>query len=201
MSKEVTMQSGYKIYIKGMVCERCILTIRNELDKLGIRIADIHLGEVTTVTTLTESDIAAIKQQISPLGFTLLEDKKAKLIQEVKMLVEQVYSGKYDFPHDFRFSSLLASSFNKDAETVSSMFSQTEGITLEKYIIGYRIEKVKELLLYSSDTLSEIAFKLGFSSVPHLSRQFKAETGLNPSHFKEISQAGSVMGSDRGLSS
>jgi len=180
------MQSGYHIYIKGMVCERCILTVRQELNALNIPVADIKLGEVTTLTALTAPDISAIEQRLKPLGFAILEDKKTKLVREVKQLVEQVYSGQYDFPTNFRFSNAVQDFFNKDYDSVSAIFSQLDNITLETYIIGFRIEKVKEFLVYSDDRLADIAFKLGFSSTSHVSRQFKMETGLSTSHFRKI---------------
>jgi AraC family transcriptional regulator len=182
------MQSGYKIYIKGMVCDRCILTIRNALDRLQIPIKEITLGEVTTVSALTEPDMKAIEKQLSPLGFSLLENKKTKLVREIKSLIEKVYAGSYDFTDDFLFSALVAATFHKDYESISNIFSSIEGITLEKYIIGYRIEKAKEMLVYSSYTLTDIAYKLAYSNVAHLSAQFKNETGLTPSHFKKIRQ-------------
>jgi AraC family transcriptional regulator len=176
----------YKIFIKGMVCERCILTIRQQLNDLKIPVANITLGEVTTVSALSSPDMEALQKKLGPLGFSLLEDKRTKLVRDVKALVEKVYSGEYDFPADFRFSDLVIAHLNKDYNSVSAVFSNLENTTLEKYIIEYRIEKVKELLVYTNDTLPDIAFKLGFSSAAHLSRQFKTQTGLNPSYFKEI---------------
>ncbi|MDF2191348.1 AraC family transcriptional regulator [Paraflavitalea sp. CAU 1676] len=182
------MQIGYKIYIKGMVCDRCILTIRNELDGLQIPINEITLGEVTTLSALTAPDIKAIGEQLLPLGFTLLENKNTKLVKELKSLAEKVYAGSFDFTDGFSFSGLVAATFHKDYVSISSIFCSVEGITLEKYIIGYRIEKAKEMLVYSSYSLTDIAYKLGYSSVAHLSAQFKNETGLTPSHFKKIRQ-------------
>ncbi|WP_326991029.1 AraC family transcriptional regulator [Chitinophaga sp. 212800010-3] len=180
------MLSSYKIFIKGMVCDRCILTVREALHDLQIPVTGITLGEITTVSALSEPDIEAIRKKLSPLGFTLLEDKKTKLVRDVKSLVDKVYSGSYDFGDGFRFSDLVSTTLNKDYNDVSSVFSESEGVTLEKYIMEYRTEKVKELLVYTDETLSDIAFKLGYSSGAHLSRQFKDQTGLNTSHFKEI---------------
>ncbi len=169
-----------------MVCDRCILAIRKEFDDLRISVADVKLGEVTILTALSSRDVDLIEERIGLLGFALLHDKNKKLIQDVKELVQKVYSGHYDFADGFRFSDLVASVFQKDYETTSKNFSRSEGITLEKYIIQTRIEKVKEYLLYhSSETLAGIAFKLGFTSAAHLSGQFKTETGLTPSHFKK----------------
>ena len=175
-----------KILIKGMVCGRCILSIKNELQKTGVEVADIYLGEATILRTEGLNDLHYIDEKLQALGFSLIEDKKEKIVKQVKQLVQEVYSGDFDFPHHFRFSTLVESRINKDYDTVSALFNASEKTTIEKYIIDYRIEKIKELLVYSDLTLSDLAFKFGFSSVAHLSRQFKSYTGLNPSHFKNI---------------
>ena len=169
-----------------MVCDRCIFTIKNELARLHLPVSEVQLGELTSLSALSPLDLEAIQEKLTPLGFTLLEDKRVKLVRELKSLVEQVYSGSWDFEPGFTFSSLVTSILHKDYESVSNTFATLEGTTLERYIINYRIEKVKELLVYSSDTLTDIAFRLGFSSVAHLSAQFRNETGLTPSHFKKI---------------
>jgi len=169
-----------------MVCDRCILMVRELFRDLSIPIASIELGEVTTISALSAADMATLSKRLAALGFTLLEDKKIKLVRDIKALVEQVYSGNYDFPDDFRFSDLVVNALDKDYNAASNTFSESEGTTLEKYIMEYRIEKAKELLVYTNDTLEDIAYKLGFSSAAHLSRQFKANTGLNPSYFKDI---------------
>ena len=180
------MQGKYKVFIKGMVCDRCILTIRQQFSDLKIPVTGISLGEVTTVSALSAPDLAVLRERLSSLGFTLLEDKNTKLVQDIKALVEKVYSGEYEFPSDFRFSDVVVTHLNKDYNSVTAVFSAQENITLEKYIIEYRIEKVKELLVYTNDTLPDIAYKLGFSSAAHLCRQFKDQTGLNTSYYKEI---------------
>lgn len=180
------MLNNYKILIKGMVCDRCILTIRELFRELNIPVLNIHLGQVTTVSALSAPDIAILSKKLAALGFTLLEDKKTRLVLDIKSLIEEVYAGNYDFPDNFRFSDLVVNKLHKDYNTASSIFSAVEDVTLEKYIMEYRIEKTKELLVYTDATLADIAFKLGFSSAAHLSRQFKSTTGLNPSYFKEI---------------
>lgn len=169
-----------------MVCDRCILAVREALHELQIPVTGITLGQITTVSALSEPDMDAIREKLTPLGFTLLEDKKTRLVRDVKSLVDRVYGGSYDFPDNFKFSDIVSRTLNKDYTVISNIFSEAEGITLEKYIKEYRVEKVKELLVYSDETLSDIAFKLGYSSGAHLSRQFKDQTGLNTSHFKEI---------------
>lgn len=184
--KPGVMQTQSKLFIKGMVCQRCILVITSELEKLGIQPVKVALGEVTVITSTKEPYYAAVEEKLRPLGFSLLEDKKVKIVREVKKLVEQVYSGTYEFPDTFRFSELIVSELHRDYDTVSALFSLLEHQTLERYIIDYRIEKIKEFLVYSTLTLADIAYKLNFSSVAHLSRQFKQYTGLTPSYFKEI---------------
>ncbi|MBO9729703.1 MAG: helix-turn-helix transcriptional regulator [Chitinophaga sp.] len=180
------MLSSYKIFIKGMVCDRCILTVKDALQELQIPVTGVTLGEFTTVSALSGPDLEAVREKLQPLGFTLLEDKKTKLVRDIKSLVEKVYSGSYDFPENFRFSQLSARTLHKDYDFISNTFSELEGSTLEKYIIAFRTEKVKEFLVYTDETLSDIAFRLGYSSGAHLSRQFKDQTGLNTSYFKEI---------------
>lgn len=168
-----------------MVCQRCISTIKTELESLGIQTEEILLGEVTFTASRT-LDITRIEERLKPLGFSILEDKRASLVKKVKQLVEEVYSGEFDFPTRFRFSELAVERLHKDYDTISSVFSSIENITIEKYIINLRIEKIKELLVYTSLTLTDISFKLCFSSVAHLSRQFKTVTGFNPSHYRDI---------------
>ena len=180
------MKKGNKVLIKGMVCQRCITTVKNQLESEGLELEDINLGEVTLAAHTSIPDAALIEQKLSPLGFSLLEDKKAKLVKEVKSLVGEVYSGDFDFPNDFRFSILVTERLGKDYDTISTTFSSMENNTLEKYIINFRVEKIKELMVYTNATLVDISFKLGFSSVAHLSRQFKEQTGMTPSHFRQL---------------
>ena len=175
-----------------MVCDRCILAVKNELQKTGIEVPDVSLGEATIIQTDPASDLHFIDEKLRALGFSLIEDKRAKLVNQVKQLVEEVYSGDFDFPNHFRFSTLLEGRLNKDYGFISSIFSELENTTIEKYIVNFRIEKIKEYLVYSDLSLSDLSFRLGFSSVAHLSRQFKSHTGLNPSYFKAIKAERSV---------
>lgn len=174
------------IFIKGMVCNRCITTVTNELNRLGIDLDEVNLGEVKLAVKDPFSDYEALNNKLIPLGFEVLENKRTKLVKQVKNIVAQVYSGDYDFPYHFRISDILAKSLGRDYEYISHQFSAEEGTTIERYVIDYRIEKIKEFLAYTSLSLADISFRLGFSSVAHLSRQFKQVTGLNPSHCKQI---------------
>lgn len=187
-----------KYYIKGMVCERCIYTVKGTLEGLGIKIAELALGEVTLVTPSAIKE-PAIEEALKPLGFSLVQDKRLKLVKDAKALVAEVYSGRFDFPNGFRFSSFAAEKLDTNYDAISAAFSATELTTLEKYIIDFRINIIKELLVYTNKTLADIAFALGFSSVAHLSKQFKDHTGLNPSHFKEIRSNKSATRSAAGL--
>lgn len=172
-----------------MVCYRCISTVKHELENIGLQLDDISLGEVTLSAATEIIDLNAIGEQLKPFGFTLLEDKRARLVTDVKNLVAEIYGGDFDFPEPFRFSTYISEKLQRDYDTISSVFSIREQKTLEKYIIDFRIEKIKEFLVYTPQTLSDIAFRLGFSSVAHLSRQFKMVTGFNPSYYKSV-QAG-----------
>lgn len=173
------------IFIKGMVCNRCIMTVKAELEQLGYQSVEVALGEASFISPETYNQ-PELENRLSVRGFTLLEDKNLKVVKEVKSLVDEVYSGDFDFPETFQFSKLLAQRSGKEYESISDVFVATEKKTIGQYIIDFRINKVKELLVYTSLTLADIAFKLNFNSVAHLSKQFKQQTGLAPSFFKEI---------------
>ena len=183
------MQHLSKVIIKGMVCQRCISVITSQFEQLGLTPIKVALGEVTVISSMNLAETKLLQDKLQPLGFQLLEDRKIKTVREVKQLVQEVYSGNYDFPNNFRFSDLVVKQLHKEYDAVSSLFSLLEQKTLERYIIDFRIEKIKEYLVYSSLTLADIAFKLNFSSVAHLSRQFKQFTGVTPSYFKDIKRA------------
>lgn len=172
-----------------MVCNRCITVIQSELQQLGVTTSKVKLGEVTVIQSGNLPDQQVIERRLNALGFELVEDKKIRIVREVKSIIEEVYSGNFDFPQGFKLSDLLVSRIAKDYNTISAFFSLIEQKTIEHYFIEYRIEKVKELLVYSDISLSDIAFQLNFSSAAHLARQFKQYTGLTTSHFKEIRQA------------
>ena len=178
-----------QLSIKGMVCQRCISVVKAALQELGILTVKISLGQVTVITYDQSLETKIIEEKLAPLGFKLLEDKKIKTVKQIKNLVELVYSGDYDFPHHFRFSDIITDTFRKDYDKVSALFSSIEHKTLEQYIVDYRIEKIEEFLVYTSLTLLDISIKLNFSSVAHLSRQFKQQTSLTPSYFREIKKA------------
>lgn len=175
------------LYIKNMVCNRCILVVQQELAKLNIESCKVTLGEVETITALPKETITQLSNNLTALGFELLDNSKQQLIEKIKnTVIKQVHYNEEE--SNFNFSEILSKTLRKEYSYLSSLFSQVEGITVEKYIINQKIEKVKELIIYDELSLSEIADKLGYSSVAHLSNQFKKVTGLTPSHFKKIGQ-------------
>lgn len=168
-----------------MVCQRCVMTVEAELQNMGHIPLKMSLGEVSYLPTEAH-DQEMLESRLATLGFSIVEDSKAKLTKAVKRLIEEVYGGAFDFPDRFRFSDLVKKRCQKDYESISDAFIVTEKETIEQYIIRFRINKVKEYLVYSNLTLSDIAFQLNFSSVAYLSAQFKQQTGLTPSYFREI---------------
>ena len=180
-------QETKNIYIKNMVCNRCIKVVREEFEKLGLLVKKIQLGEVEVVNDEANLDMKKINDVLVANGFELLDNKNSKVIEKVKILIinliQSVDSGK---EINVNFSEYLTHNSGLNYHYLSTLFSSLEGTTIEKYIIHQKIEKVKELLVYGELTLSEIAFRLGYSSVQHLSNQFKKITGLTPSYFKTL---------------
>ncbi len=168
-----------------MVCPRCIKVVREELEKLDIVINSIVLGEVETELPKEKLPIDKITKILKDNGFELIDDNTTRIIEKIKKTIISVIQ-EYEDENltKINFPSLIASEINKEYSSLSSLFSKNEGITIEHYIILQKIEKVKEYLKYDELTLSEIAYKLGYSSVQHLSRQFKKNTGLTASEFK-----------------
>lgn len=173
-----------KLYIKNMVCDRCKMVVKSELEKTGIAPLSIDLGEVLLNSPLDEIQKASIRKALSPLGFELLDDKKSRLIEQVKtLIIELVHYNDNELK--INLSDYLSDKLHHDYNYISNLFSETEGTTIEKYFIAQKIEKVKELLVYDELSLSEIAFQLNYSSTAHLSSQFKKVTGYTPSRFKK----------------
>lgn len=168
-----------------MVCNRCIMVIQGELDKLGFSVQDVKLGEVTLEKELTSDEKAKLEGALDLLGFEVIDDKKSRIIEKIKnVIIELVHH--QDNQTKINLSAILSDKLNHDYNYLSNLFSEVESTTIEKYLIAQKIEKVKELLVYDELTLSEIAFRLNYSSVAYLSNQFKKVTGLSPSHFKQI---------------
>jgi AraC-like DNA-binding protein len=174
------------LHIKNMVCNRCIQAVKEELESLGFNIRSIELGEVVLREEIDHKDTGRIGKALAENGFELINDNKSALINRIKTLIIEYIHYDKEKPEYVNFSDFLSSELNHDYSYLSHLFSMVEGKTIEKYIILQRIEKVKELLVYDELTLNEISYKLGYSSVSHLSRQFKSVTGLTPSHYKKV---------------
>lgn len=170
------------IYIKNMVCKRCIQAVSRELEQLGLQ-ADVGLGEAVLQKEPLPETLVILRERLDALGFELLDDQRSRLIEKVKtLLIEQVQLG--ELPEHFSLVDFVSKALHRDYSAVSKLFSEVEGITLEHFFILQKTEKVKELLVYNELSLSEIAFRLGYSSVAYLSSQFKKVTGMTPTTFK-----------------
>ena len=168
-----------------MVCNRCILVVQNELDKLGIVANNIKLGEIILEKDLTTTEREALENVLDPLGFQVIDDKKSRMIEKIKnVIIDLVHHQDNDAKTNL--SDVLSDALHHDYNYLSNLFSDIEGTTIEKYFIAQKVEKVKELLVYDELSLSEIADRMNYSSVAYLSNQFKKVTGLTPSHFKQI---------------
>ena len=173
------------LFIKNMVCNRCVKVVREELTNLGVEIKNISLGEVETVQSKSKLPLNKISEVLIENGFELIDDNKSKIIEQIKTeIISVIQEYENEDLTKINFPKYLSDKIYKDYNYLSSVFSKTEGITIEHFIILQKIEKVKEYLKYNELTLSEIAYKLGYSSVQHLSRQFKKNTGLTASEFK-----------------
>jgi len=167
-----------------MVSLRCILVVRNALEKLGIQHSEVTLGEVVLKENISETQRAQIKSMLLPLDLELLEDKKTILVEQIKtLIIKLIYHS--DEPLIKNLSVYLSNQLQYDYTYMANLFSNQLGITIEKYYICHKIERVKELLVYQELSLTDIAYKLHYSSVAHLSAQFKKVTGFTPTHFKQ----------------
>lgn len=176
-----------KIHIKNMVCNRCINVVANELSALGLPVKNITLGEVVLEKPLESEEKSKLKAALEKHGFELLDDKKARIIEQVKtLLIVLVHYNKAEKPEYMRYSAYLEKQVGMDYHSLSKLFSEVEGVTIEHYLISQKVERIKELLIYNEYSISEIALQLGYSSVAHLSGQFKKLTGLTASEFKKL---------------
>lgn len=170
-----------------MVCNRCIMAIESELQKLGLTAGKIVLGEVVLDTDLSADQKQHFEKAIAGIGFELIDDKKSRIIEKIKnVIIDLVHYRASD--NNANLSTLISQELHQDYNYLSNVFSEVEGTTIEKYFIAQKIEKVKELLVYDELSLSEIAFRLNYSSVAYLSNQFKKVTGLTPSHFRQLKE-------------
>lgn len=176
-----------KLLIKYMVCIRCKMVVKNELEKLGIQNAKVELGEVDIISNMTFLELEHFRIGLLKNGLELMDNKKKILIEKIKAVIVEFVHYREE-PLTIKFSAYLSEKMHQDYGYLSNLFSQVQGTTLEKYLLAHKIERVKELLVYNELTLTEIANQMNYSSVAHLSAQFKKITGLTPSHFKELKE-------------
>jgi len=170
-----------------MVCSRCKMVVKSEIEKAGLQPVSIELGEVEIKENPTKLQLEILNTSLKALGFELMDNKKIQTIEKIKnAIVTAVHHSDHDIKTNL--SAFITSQIHQDYNYLSNLFSEVEGTTIEKYFIAHKIEKVKELLVYDELTLSEIAGRLGYSSVAYLSNQFKKITGLTPSHFKLLKE-------------
>ncbi|MEP7168519.1 MAG: helix-turn-helix domain-containing protein [Bacteroidota bacterium] len=174
-----------KLFIKNMVSIRCKMIVKSELENMGLNHTIVELGEVEIKEKLSAKKYYILKDALLKSGLELMDDKKAMLVEKIKNIIVEMIHYTDELPKT-NFSDYLTDKLNLDYTYLSNLFSEVKGTTIEHFIIAHKIERVKELLVYNELTLSEIAWKLHYSSVAHLSNQFKKVTGLTPSFFKKI---------------
>jgi AraC-like DNA-binding protein len=174
------------LLIKNMVCHRCKLMVEEKLKQVGLTPLQIELGEVV----IAENEVSTeqrqrLTQELTSIGFELLDDRRRQLIEQIKTLIinEVHYQAE---PTNEKYSHLISQALKHDYSYLSNLFSEVEGITIEQFILTQKIERAKELLIYGEHTLSDIAIQMGYSSTAHLSNQFKKLTGLTPTQFKQM---------------
>ena len=178
-----------KLLIKNMVCPRCIIAVKNILESEGVTVKSISLGDAETEEELTDERRLSVARKLQDMGFELLDDPRSQLVEQIRIAVLKWVRMNEERP---KLSDYLADNLKKDYSTLSKLFSEVRGITIERFAIIQRIEYAKELLCYSQLSTSEIAYKLGYSSPAHLSSQFKQVTGMTPKDFRAQGQHGRI---------
>jgi AraC-like DNA-binding protein len=174
-----------KLYVKYMVSIRCKMILKSELERMGIRYKTVDLGVADIEDQINEGQRKELKNELMKSGLELMDDKKAILVEKVKTLVIEMIHYDDELP-TVKKSIYISEKLNYDYTYLANLFSEVTGITIEQYIIAHKIEKIKGLILYGELTLTQIAYKMHYSSLAHLSNQFKKVTGLTPTYFKQL---------------
>ncbi|MFD0977054.1 helix-turn-helix domain-containing protein [Salinimicrobium gaetbulicola] len=174
-----------KLYIKYMVSLRCKLMVKLELEKLGIEYTSLELGMIEIKENIQKEQLQQLKQNLAVSGLELLEDKKSILIDRIKNVIIEMIHVSEEVPK-VNYSEFISEKLGYDYTYLSNLFSEVKGVTIQHFIIKHKIEKAKELILYDELNLTEIAYRLHYSSVAHLSNQFKKVTGHTPSYYKKL---------------
>lgn len=176
---------GMKLFIKNMVCTRCKLVVKAELDKLGLHYIVVELGEAEIMEEISEIQRTHLDSSLRESGLELMDDKQSILVEMIKTtIIDLIHNDQAQLR--INLSDHLSEKLNHNYTYLSNLFSKIKGTTIEKYYLSHKIERVKELLIYDELNLTEIAYRMHYSSVAHLSNQFKKLTGLTPSHFKNL---------------
>lgn len=176
-----------KLYIKYMVSLRCKMVVKEELQKLGLHYVILDLGMAEILEEITPEQRNQLKENLLKSGLELMDDKRSILIEQIKNVIIEMIHYSDELP-EVNYSDYISEKLHHDYTYLSNLFSEVKGITIQQFIIIHKIEKVKELLLYDELNLTEISYKLNYSSVAHLSTQFKKITGLTPSYYKQLKQ-------------
>ena len=174
-----------KLYIKYMVSLRCKMMVKEELKKMGLHFIVVDLGEVDIMETLSPEQREELKIGLLNSGLELMDDKRAILIERIINVITEMIHNADELP-EINYSNYLSQKLNHDYTYLSNIFSEVKGITIQQFIIVHKVERIKELIIYDEMNMTEIAWNMGYSSVAHLSNQFKKVTGLSPSHFKQL---------------
>lgn len=182
---ETLIEKCMKIYIRNMVSLRCKMIVKEEFERLGLAYSIIHLGMVEVSQNLTSNERSHLKENLLQSGLELLDDKKSEVIEQIKNVVVGMIHYSDEVPK-VNYSDYISEKLSYNYNYLSNLFSEMKGITIQQFIINHKIERVKELLLYDELNLTEISYKMHYSSVAHLSNQFKKVTGFSPSIFKQF---------------
>ena len=174
-----------KLYIKYMVSTRCKMVVKDVLKNMGLHFIVVDLGEVDIMETLSVDELIQLKLALLDSGLELMDDKKAVLIEKIKNVIIEMIHYEDELPL-VNYSDYISEKLHHDYTYLSNIFSEIKGITIQQFIIIHKVERIKELIIYDELNITEIAWKMNYSSVAHLSNQFKKITGLSPSHFKQL---------------
>jgi AraC-like DNA-binding protein len=169
-----------------MVSNRCKMAVKEALQNLGLHFIVVELGEVEVMETISAEQREELKATLLPSGLELMDDRRSVLIERIKNVIVQMVHHSDEEEINVNFSHYLAGKLNHDYTYLANLFSEVQGTTIEQFIIAHKIERIKELIIYGELNITEIAWKMKYSSVAHLSNQFKKMTGLSPSHFKQL---------------
>ena len=181
-----------KLYIKNMVSARCKMAVKEALQSMGIHFVFVELGVVETMDDLTAEERRQLKETLLQSGLELMDDKKSELVQKVKNLIlDMIYQSEEE--RKMSFTAYLSKHTGHDYPYLASLFLEAQGTTIQQFIILHKVERIKELIMYSEMSITEITWKMNYSSVAHLSNQFKKVTGLTPTHFKQLKEKRDTM--------